>query len=142
MQNSLKQSAISDQSEKLEKNIDLNKIPSSITDEKTLLQYANAFLKEMSTAIAWPAYTRNRAKYNKVMKNASSSINSDVVNGIREKYKTIETDRIEWIGLHVASILPYDSAYEELYKCGYQPKDTHAYFAQLHKRKNAYAEAM
>lgn len=136
------QSAISDQSEKLEKNIDLNKIPSSITDEKTLQLYANTYLKEMSTAIAWPAYTRNREKYNKVMKNASSSINSDVINNIIRKYKTIETDRIEWIGIHVASILPFDSAYEELYKCGYQPKDTHVYFKQLYKRKNAYAEVV
>ena len=81
MQKSLKQSAkiendTFDQSEKLEKNIDLNKIPSSITDEKTLLQYANAYFKEMSTAKAWPAYTRNRDKYNKIMKNASSSIKS------------------------------------------------------------------
>ena len=136
VQNSLNQSAT------LEKNIDLNKIPSSITDEKTLQLYANAFLKEMSTAMAWPAYTRNRAKYNKVMKNASSSINSDVINGIIGKYKTIETDRIEWIGIHVASILPFDSAYEELYKCGYQPQDTHTYFKELHKRKNAYAEVI
>ena len=149
-----KQSAISDQtekskvqklikqSEKLEKNIDLNKIPSSINDETTLQLYANAYLKEMSTAMAWPAYTRNREKYNKVMKNVSSSIKSDVINNIREKYKTIETDRIEWIGIHVASHLPYDSAYDELYKCGYQPKDSHAYFAQLYKRKNAYAEVI
>ena len=146
-----KQSAILDQSEKskvqkqsatFEKNIDLNKIPSSINDEKTLQLYANAYLKEMSRAMAWPAYTRNRAKYNKVMKNASSSINSDVINGIIGKYKTIEADRIEWIGIHVASILPYDSAYVELYKCGYQPQDTHTYFKQLYKRKNAYAEVV
>ena len=157
-----KQSAISDQSEKskvqkqsakiendtfdhldkLQKNIDLNKIPSSITDETTLLQYANAYLKEMSRAIAWPAYTRNRAKYYKVMKNASSSINSEVKDIIIRKYKTIETNRIEWIGIHVASILPYDSAYEEVYKCGYQPKDAHTYFKQLKKRKNTYAEAI
>ena len=87
-------------------------------------------------------YTRNRDKYNKVMKNASSSIISEVIENIRGKYKTIEADRIEWIGIHVASILPYDSAYVELYKCGYQPKDTHAYFKQLNKRKNAYAEAI
>lgn len=130
------------QSEKLEENIDLNKIPSSITDEKTLQLYANAFLKEMSTAKAWPAYTRNRDKYNKVMKNAISSINSDLIDNIREKYNIIEADRIEWIGNHVASILPYDSAYEELYKCGYQPKDRHAYFKELYKRKNTYAEVV
>ena len=104
--------------------------------------YANAYLKEMSTAKAWPTYTRNRDKYNKVMKNASSSINSDVLDKIRGKYKTIEADRIEWIGVHVASILPYDSAYDELYKCGYQPKDTHTYFKELHKRKNTYAEVI
>ena len=136
------QSAISDQSAKLEKNIDLNKIPSSITDEKTLIAYAGAYLKEMSRAIAWPAYTRNRAKYNKVMKNASSSINPDVKDNIIRKYKTIETDRIEWIGIHVASILPFDSAYVELYKYGYQPKDRHTYCKQLYKRKNTYAEAI
>ena len=147
VQNSLKQSAKIENDtfehlKKLEKNIDLNKIPSSITDEKTLQLYANAYLKEMSRAIAWPSYTRNREKYNKVMKNASSSINSDVMDYIRGKYKTIETDRIEWIGIHVASHLPYDSAYEEVYKCGYQPKDTHTYFTQLYKRKNAYAEVI
>lgn len=117
-------------------NIDLNKIPSSITDEKTLQLYANAYLKEMSTAKAWPAYTRNREKYYKVMKNASSSIKSDVINNIIGKYKTIETDRIEWIGIHVASILPYDSAYDELYNQGYLPKNSNMYWQQYFKQKN------
>ena len=145
VQNSLNQSEkikVQKQSEKLEKNIDLNKIPSLITDKTTLKAYAGAYLKEMSRAIAWPAYTRNRAKYYKVMKNASSLINSEVKDNIIRKYKTIETDRIEWIGIHVASIMPFDSAYVELYKCGYQPKDTHTYFTQLKKRKNTYAEAI
>ena len=128
--------------EKLEENIDLNKIPSSITDEKTLQLYANAYLTEMSTAKAWPAYTRNRDKYNKVMKNASSSINSDVIDNIRGKYNTIETDRIEWIGIHVASILPYDSAYDELYKQGYLPKNSNMYWQQYFKKNNAVCEAV
>ena len=131
-----------DHLEKLEENIDLNKIPSSITDEKTLLLYANAYLKEMSSAKAWPAYTRNRDKYNKVMKNASSSINSDVIDNIRGKYKTIETDRIEWIGIHVASILPYDSAYDELYNQGYLPKNSNMYWQQYFKKNNAVCEAV
>ena len=132
-----------DHLEKLEENnIDLNKIPSSITDEKTLQLYANAYLKEMSTAKAWPAYTRNREKYNKVMKNASSSIKSDVIDNIRGKYKTIETDRIEWIGIHVASILPYDSAYDELYNQGYLPKNSNMYWQQYFKKNNAVCEAV
>lgn len=131
-----------DHLEKLEENIDLNKIPSSITDEKTLLLYANAYLKEMSSAKAWPAYTRNRDKYNKVMKNASSSIKSDVIDNIRGKYKTIETDRIEWIGIHVASILPYDSAYDELYNQGYLPKNSNMYWQQYFKKNNAVCEAV
>ena len=131
-----------DNLEKLEENIDLNKIPSSITDEKTLLLYANAYLKEMSAAKAWPAYTRNRDKYYKVMKNASSSIKSDVIDNIRGKYKTIETDRIEWIGIHVASILPYDSAYDELYKQGYLPKNSNMYWQQYFKKNNAVCEAV
>lgn len=131
-----------DHLEKLEENIDLNKIPSSITDEKTLQLYANAYLKEMSTAKAWPAYTRNRDKYYKVMKNASSSIKSDVIDNIRGKYKTIETDRIEWIGIHVASILPYDSAYDELYKQGYLPKNSNMYWQQYFKKYNAVCEAV
>ena len=131
-----------DHLEKLEENIDLNKIPSSITDEKTLQLYANAYLKEMSNAKAWPAYTRNRDKYYKVMKNASSSIKSDVIDNIRGKYKTIETDRIEWIGIHVASILPYDSAYDELYNQGYLPKDSNMYWQQYFKKNNAVCEAV
>ena len=131
-----------DHLEELEENIDLNKIPSSITDEKTLLLYANAYLKEMSSAKAWPAYTRNRDKYNKVMKNASSSIKSDVIDNIRGRYKTIETDRIEWIGIHVASILPYDSAYDELYNQGYLPKNSNMYWQQYFKKSNAVCEAV
>lgn len=131
-----------DHLEELEENINLNKIPSSITDEKTLQLYANAYLKEMSTAKAWPAYTRNRDKYNKVMKNASSSIKSDVIDNIIGKYKTIETDRIEWIGIHVASILPYDSAYDELYNQGYLPKNSNMYWQQYFKKNNAVCEAV
>lgn len=153
------QSAISDQSEKSKvqkqsdtfacleeleekENIDLNKIPSSINDEKTLQLYANAYLKEMATAKAWPAFTRNREKYHKVMKNASSSIKSDVINIIKGKYQTIETDRIEWIGIHVASILPYDSAYDELYNQGYLPKNSNMYWQQYFKKNNAVCEAV
>lgn len=123
-------------------NIDLNKIPSSINDEKTLQLYANAYLKEMATAKAWPAFTRNREKYHKVMKNASSSIKSDVINIIKGKYQTIETDRIEWIGIHVASILPYDSAYDELYNHGYLPKNSNMYWQQYFKKNNAVCEAV
>lgn len=128
--------------EELEENIDLNKIPSSINDEKTLQLYANAYLKEMATAKAWPAFTRNREKYHKVMKNASSSIKSDVINIIKGKYQTIETDRIEWIGIHVASILPYDSAYDELYNQGYLPKNSNMYWQQYFKKNNAVCEAV
>lgn len=131
-----------DHLEKLEENIDLNKIPSSINDEKTLQLYANAYLKEMATAKAWPAFTRNREKYHKVMKNASSSIKSDVINIIKGKYQTIETDRIEWIGIHVASILPYDSAYDELYNHGYLPKNSNMYWQQYFKKNNAVCEAV